>query len=107
MIPCAPTQDTPKGKLYSKRQPKRAFRHSQVLRLDATITEALTKAQHLDDLTTSGQVFSRTVIIRRAVLLYTMQLVQALNGNNPRFLENELNTLLSMSTPPKRSPFGK
>lgn len=94
---------TSKDRLYAIRHPKRAFRHQQKLSLDTITSEALTKVQHLEELKTARNVFSRTVLIRRAVSLYLDKMIEAAGTNDEAFLNGERAALLAMSSPPKVS----
>ncbi|OON64518.1 hypothetical protein B0920_14685 [Massilia sp. KIM] len=94
---------TSKDRLYAIRQPKRAFRHQQKLALDTLTSEALIKVQHLDELKTGRNVFSRTVLIRRAVSLYLERMIEAARSGSEAFLTRERTALLEMSSPPKAS----
>jgi hypothetical protein len=96
-------RETSKDRLYVSRESNKTFRHEQRLRLDAITTQALTEAQHLDDLKVNGKLLSRTVFIRRAVFMYCRLLLEAAKASNTAMLESELGIMLSMASPGKKA----
>jgi hypothetical protein len=88
--------DSSTGKAYAKGG--KDFRFVTKLSLDPETNRDLIAVQYLNDLkTASGNRITRTTIIRRAVRLYTQQLLQAHRGGVARILDSEKATLLSMA----------
>jgi hypothetical protein len=91
-------KETAAGKLKSRTLPKDDRWH-MVLTLDRKTSSNLVEMQHLACLSLPGErLFSRSTIIRRAVSLYTAQMLRAATDSHMKqLLAFEKNALLSLS----------
>lgn len=79
--------DTGTGKAYAKRNKQHRF--VTKLSVDPVTSEALVNVQYLPEFLLNGKQPTRTTIIRRALRLYTRQILQAKKAGRTEILELE------------------
>ena len=87
-------QDSSTGKAYAKRNKENRFTTN--LSVDPATSEALIVVQYMEELLLNGRQPTRTTIIRRALRLYTRQLIQAKKAGLTQILDMERSELLRM-----------
>lgn len=80
-------QDSSTGKAYAQRNKKHRF--ITKLSVDPATSEAMVEVQYLTEFLLNGKLPTRTTIIRRALRLYTRQILQAKSAGRTQLLELE------------------
>lgn len=102
-IPKRPVE-TSEGRLYARRG-KYDPRATIYMKFDYTTTEALIEAQKLEAQARGSEaLFSRSTFIRRAVLMYSKQMIRAAMTGNTTFMTGEAGAMQAMSRTGKKYP---
>ena len=86
--------DSSTGKAYAKRSQQNRF--VTKLSVDPETNFGLIELQYMDDLQPNGKPLARATIIRRAIRLYTSQLIQAKRSGTTRLLATERAELMKL-----------
>ena len=95
-------QDSSTGKAYAKRD--KQLRFVAKLAVDPVTSEALVHVQYLSEFLLNGKPPTRTTIIRRALRLYTRQILQAKKAGRTEILELERIELQKMTSTRQSAP---
>jgi hypothetical protein len=86
--------DSSTGKAYAKRSKQNRF--VTKITVDPMTSLALIEVQYMDDLQPDGKQLTRATIIRRALRLYTRQIIQAKKSGMTQILALERTELMKL-----------
>jgi hypothetical protein len=98
-------KDSASGKAYAKQSKQNRF--VTKLSVDPATCEALIDVQYLTELQLNGKQPTRTTIIRRALRLYTRQILQAKKDGRTQILELERIELKKLTSNRQAAPLGE